>query len=56
MNARRSIKDVFHVYQFMDVADKKQILSLIPPAEVNIKTGDVAIQINSALVKILRHK
>jgi hypothetical protein len=55
-NARKSIEDVFHVYQFMDVADKKQILSLIPPAEINIQTGDVAIQMNSALVKILRHK
>jgi flagellar motility protein MotE (MotC chaperone) len=55
-NARKSIEDVFHVYQFMDPADKKQIVSLIPPAEVNIQTGDVAIQMNSASVKILRHK
>ena len=55
-NARKSIEDVFHVYQFMDPADKKQILSLIPPAEVDIQTGNVAIQMNSALVKILCHK
>ena len=54
--ARSLIEDFFHVYQFMDPADKKQIVSLIPPAEVNIQTGDVSIQINGALVKILRHK
>jgi hypothetical protein len=32
----------------MDVADKRQIVSLIPPAEINIQTGDVSIQMNSA--------
>lgn len=46
--AWRSVEDVFHVYQFMDVADKRQIVSLIPPAEINIQTGDVSIQMNSA--------
>jgi len=40
----------------MDPADKKQIVDLIPPAEVNIQIGDVSIQMNSALVKILCHK
>jgi site-specific DNA recombinase len=54
--ARSSIEDVFHVYQFLDPADKKQIVSLIPPAEVNIQTGDVSLRINSALFKILSHK
>jgi len=54
--ARSSFEDVFHMYQFMDQADKKQIVNLIPPAEVNIQTGDVSIQMNSALIKILRHK
>jgi len=53
---RSAIEDVFHVYQFMDPADKKQIVNLIPPAEVNIQTGDVSIQMNSALAKILCHK
>lgn len=54
--ARSSIEDIFYAYQFMDVADKKQIVSLIPPGEVNIQTGDVSIQMNSALAKILCHK
>jgi hypothetical protein len=53
---RSAIEDVFQVYQFMDPADKKQIVNLIPPAEVNIQTGDVSIQMNSALAKILCHK
>lgn len=55
-HARKSIIDVFHLYQFMDASDKKQIASLIPPAEVNIHTGDASTQMNSALVKILHHK
>ncbi len=54
--ARKSIKDVFHLYKFMDASDKKQIVSLIPPEEVNIQTGDVSLQMGSALVKILHHK
>jgi hypothetical protein len=40
----------------MDVADKKHIVSLIPPAEVNIQTGEVSIMVNSALDKILCNK
>ncbi|HEY0298678.1 MAG TPA: recombinase family protein [Arachidicoccus sp.] len=54
--AKNSIEDIFHIFPFMDVADKKQIVSLIPPAEVNIQTGDVSIQMNSALAKILCYK
>jgi site-specific DNA recombinase len=54
--ARGSIEDIFHAYQFMDIADKKQIVNWIPPAEVNAQTGDVSIQINGALAKILCYK
>jgi DNA invertase Pin-like site-specific DNA recombinase len=54
--ARNSIQDIFHAYQYMDIADRKQIVSLIPPTKVDIQTGDVSIQLNSALAKILCHK
>ncbi len=54
--AINTFEDIFLVYQMMDPSDKKQFVSLLPPAEVNFQTGDVSIQIDSALVKILRHK
>jgi len=40
---RRFVDDVFQVYHLMDIADKKQIVNRISPAERNIKTGDVSL-------------
>lgn len=54
--ARSSIEDIFQVYQFMDTANKKQIVDWISPTEVNAQTGEVSIQINRALTKILCYK
>lgn len=54
--ARNSFEGIFQMFPFMDIADIKQIVSLIPPTQVNIEAGEVAIQMNGALAKILHYK
>ncbi len=49
----KSLKNVFNAYQYMNVSDKKQIISLIYPEGVDIQTGSISLCINSALAKIL---
>lgn len=54
--ADRPFVDIFHGYLDMDAADKKQIVSLIPPTDIDIRKGDVSIKPNNALSKILLFK
>ncbi|SEA14216.1 Site-specific DNA recombinase [Arachidicoccus rhizosphaerae] len=49
-------REIFYMFQFMDIADKKQLVSLLPPSAVDGRTGEVSININSALAKIVHHK
>jgi hypothetical protein len=40
----------------IDAADKKQIVSLIPPTAIDFQKGDVSLKLNNALSKILLFK
>jgi site-specific DNA recombinase len=47
---------VFNRYSELATDDKKLILSMISPVNVNIKNGDLSLRLNSALSKILVKK
>ena len=49
----RSNSDIFHNFQDWNVADKKQIINLIPPDSIDIKTGEMSLRLDNALSKIL---
>lgn len=50
---RSSLENIFYVFQYMDNADKKQLVNLMPPGEVDIRTGSVSLKVNRALAKVL---
>jgi len=45
--------DVFSGNASLDIADKKQLVQLLPPEHINLLTGDVSFKSNPALSKIL---
>jgi hypothetical protein len=51
---KKSLENVFNGYQYMDAPDKKKIISLIHPVNVDIQTGSISLSLNSALAKIFR--
>lgn len=45
--------NIFENFQSLNIADKKQIISLIPPSKINFQTGELCLELSSALSKIL---
>ncbi len=52
----RSLVNIFERLSSLDVADKRHLVNLIPPLEVDFQTGDTSLEMNSALSKILLMK
>lgn len=48
-----SLVNIFERFSSLDVADKRHLVNLIPPIEVDFQTGDISLEMNSALSKIL---
>lgn len=53
-NSKRSIQ-LFKGYSSFDIADKKQLATLIPPQGIDFTSGNLSIQLPDALKKILVH-
>lgn len=51
--AIRSFKNIFGNFQSLNTSDKKQLVSLIPPSKINFQTGELYLELSSALSKIL---
>jgi len=49
----KALTDIFYGYSDFYIADKKQIVTMIPPTIVDIKTADVSLKLNNGLAKIL---
>ncbi|WEK18666.1 MAG: recombinase family protein [Candidatus Pedobacter colombiensis] len=49
----RTLIDVFGGYATLDTADKKHLAKLLPPTKVNFQTGELSLELNGALSKIL---
>ncbi|COX57269.1 Uncharacterised protein [Mycobacterium tuberculosis] len=52
----RPIVNILQGFSGMDTTDKKHLVNLIPPLRVNYKTGDMSLNLNTALSKILLTK
>ena len=52
----RPIVNILQGFSGMDTTDKKHLVNLIPPLRVNYKTGDMSLDLNTALSKILLTK
>jgi len=48
-----SMMNIFQGFAGLDTSDKKHLVSLIPPLEVDFQTGSMTLQLNSTLSKIL---
>ena len=54
--ADRGLANIFRGFESLDTADKKQIVSLITPPQIDIQMGQVPVKIDNALSKILIRK
>ncbi|UKB78632.1 recombinase family protein [Chryseobacterium sp. MEBOG07] len=52
----RSFVDIFQGFSDLDMADKKHLVNLIPPANVDYQSGNLSLGLNDALSKILSKK
>lgn len=52
LNLSSSI-DIFRAFESLDTADKKQLISFLPPVDVDLKKSEVSIGLNVALSRIL---
>lgn len=52
-HASRSFKNIFGNFESLNTADKKQLVNLIPPSKINFRTGELYLELSSALSKIL---
>jgi DNA invertase Pin-like site-specific DNA recombinase len=52
----RSSVDIFQVFPTLDTADRKHLVTLLPPLKVDFQTGSMILGLSSALSKILLTK
>lgn len=48
--------NIFERFSSLDVADKRHLVNLIPPIEVDFQTGNISLEMNTTLSKILLMK
>jgi site-specific DNA recombinase len=48
--------DVFQKFTEFDTSDKTHLVNLIPPVNIDYKTGDLSLDLSPALSKILSKK
>ena len=51
-----SLVDIFQRFSEFDTSDKKHLVNLIPPTDVDFKTGALSLDLNQAFSKILSKK
>lgn len=51
-----SFENILQGFSDLDATDKKHLVNLIPPHKVDFKTGDLVLNLNTALLKILLAK
>lgn len=52
----KTLFDIFHKFSDFDTSDKKHLLNLIPPVDIDYKTGDLLLELKPAFSKILSKK
>lgn len=54
--ASKPFVGIFKGFSSLDAANKKHLVNLIPPVKVDFQTGDISLELNGALSKILTSK
>lgn len=52
----KALVEIFQRFSEFDASDKRYLVNLIPPTEINFKTGDLSLGLNQAFLKILSKK
>ncbi|WP_238707427.1 recombinase family protein [Chryseobacterium viscerum] len=52
----KALIEVFQKFSEFDTQDKKYLVNLIPPVDIDYKTGDLSLDLNPAFSKILSEK
>lgn len=50
------VENILQGFSGMDTTDKKYLVNLVPPLKINFQTGDISLDLNRALSKILSVK
>jgi len=52
----KTFREIFQKLAEFDTSDKKHLVNLIPPVDIDYKTGDLALELKPAFSKILSKK
>lgn len=52
----KSYINIFQIFSSMDTADKRHLVNLIPPQKVDFQTGNMTLELTTALSKIMTTK
>ncbi|WP_409415921.1 hypothetical protein [Flavobacterium sp. PS2] len=52
----KALVEIFQRFSEFDSSDKRHLVNLIPPTDVDFKTGDLSLGLNQAFLKILSKK
>lgn len=52
----KALIEIFQRFSEFDSSDKRHLVNLIPPTDVDFKTGDLSLDLNQAFLKILLKK
>jgi len=52
----RALVEIFQRFSEFETSDKRHLVNLIPPTDIDFKTGDLSLDLNQAFLKILSKK
>lgn len=52
----KAVVEIFQRFSEFEASDKRHLVNLIPPMDINFKTGDLSLGLNQAFLKILSKK
>lgn len=52
----KALVEIFQRFSEFDVSDKRHLVNLIPPTDIDFKTGALSLNLNQAFLKILSKK
>ncbi|MBZ4040859.1 hypothetical protein [Flavobacterium hibisci] len=52
----KTLVEIFQRFSEFETSDKRHLVNLIPPTDIDFKTGDLSLDLNQAFLKILSKK
>ena len=56
IKTQKALVEIFQRFSEFDVSDKRHLVNLIPPTDIDFKTGALSLNLNQAFLKILSKK